>query len=147
MSRQNLILAALLTAGLVMTAIAHADSTVSWKKAPEGTFQLTEMVLARGVEDRKPQDSLEGDSPSVPADGKRLYAYLNCFNKGETQALKVVWKRGEKVHYQATVAVKRSASWRTWAFIDARPSLKGDWTVSVLDSEGKELASKMFTIE
>jgi hypothetical protein len=125
---------------------ALADSTPTWRRAPEGTFQLVELALARGVEDRKPVQ-VAGEGAAIAADGARVYLYLHLFNKGASKQLKVVWKRGEKVHHQATVSVGRSPSWRTWAYLDARPSLKGSWTVTVLESDGKELATRAFQIE
>ena len=128
------------------TGLALADSTPTWKRAPEGTFQLVELSLARGVEDRKPVQ-VAGDGVAIAADGARLYAYLHVFNKGAQKALKVIWKRGEKVYHEATVVVGRSPSWRTWAYIDARASLKGSWTVTILDDEGKELTQRAFQIE
>jgi hypothetical protein len=125
---------------------ARADSTPTWKRAPEGTFQLVELALARGVEDRKPVQ-VASEGAAIAADGARLYAYLHVFNKGASKALKVVWTRGEKVYHQATVSVGRSPSWRTWAYLEARPVLKGSWTVTILDEEGKELARRAFRIE
>jgi len=131
---------------VALSGLALADSTPTWRRAPEGTFQLVELTLARGVEDRKPVQ-IAAEGAAIAADGARLYAYLQLFNKGASKTLKVVWKRGEKVYHQAAVVVKRSPSWRTWAYIEARPSLKGSWTVTVLDEEGKELVSRAFRID
>jgi hypothetical protein len=123
--------------------VARADAPPSWRRAPENTFQLGELVLARKVVDRKPLET----GQTIAADGQRVYAFLNAFNKGGPRPLKIVWQRGEKTYHRASVVVGRGPSWRTWAFIDARPSLKGSWAVRVLDESGAELSKIDFTIE
>jgi hypothetical protein len=143
--RKQSTLAAVVAVAVIaaFSAAALADSAVSWRSAPENTFQVVEVALARKIEDRKPAEVGE----AISADGQRVYAYVAAFNKGTTRTLKVIWKRGEKVHHQATLLVKRGPSWRTWAYIDARPALKGSWTMILLDDTGKQLATKAFTIQ
>jgi len=140
--RSAVLLAAI---GIALSAPARADAPPSWREAPEGTLHLTTLVLARGVENRQATDIAPGQT--IPADGKRLYAYLELFNKGAKSALKLTWRRGERVHHQVTLVAGRSPSWRTWAFVDARPSLKGAWSVTVVDGSGRELVSRSFTLE
>ena len=130
-------------AAVFFATVAHADAPPSWRRAPENTFHLTETVLARKVVDRKPLET----GQTIAADGQRVYAFINAFNKGEPRQLQVVWQRGEKTYHQARITVGRGPSWRTWAYIDARPSLKGSWTVHVLEEGGAELAKIDFTIE
>jgi hypothetical protein len=130
-------------AAVCFATVARADAPPSWRRAPENTFHLTELVLARQVVDRKPL----GAGQTVAADGRRVYAFINAFNKARPRQLKIVWRRGEKTYHQSSVVVGRGPSWRTWAFIDARPSLKGSWSVRVLDEGGAELSKADFTIE
>jgi hypothetical protein len=126
-----------------ISSVSFGDGAPAWRRAPENTFQLTELVLARRVADRKPLET----GQTFTADGGRIYAFLNLFNKGEQRQLKVVWRRGEKVFHQAALRVGRGPSWRTWAFVDARASLKGSWRVTVLDEGGRELAGRAFTLQ
>jgi hypothetical protein len=136
---------ALVTSALfiAISSVAFGDGAPAWRGARENTFQLTELVLARRVAERKPLET----GQTFTADGQRIYAFLNLFNKGETRQLKVVWNRGEKIFHQITLRVGRGPSWRTWAFIDARPALKGSWRVTVLDEDGKELSKSTFTLQ
>jgi hypothetical protein len=72
MSRFVLSCAAALVVTLAVAGAGRADSSVSWRKAPEGTFQVNDFLLARGVaENRKPVEPAQGETASIKADGSR----------------------------------------------------------------------------
>jgi len=131
-----------LLAGSLASAPATAATRVEWRAAAKGALRVEQLELARRVEGRRPADVSE----SFVADGNRVYAFLRVLNKGNKRKLRVVWQRGSRVYHKATLWVGRAPNWRTWAFIKARRSMAGAWTVTVEDEDGKALAKKAFTI-
>ena len=137
-----LALAALLLVCLAAPAPLLAG-TPSWRKAEEGTCQVTRFVFARKVQDRQPLEI----SQVPPADGGRVYAYLEVFNKGDSRPIKVVWKRKGKVFHTATLNVGKSPKWRTWAYLTLSKGMKGPWTVEIQDGSGALLAGMPLIVQ
>ena len=129
-----------LTTALCLSALpgaVFAGDAPAWRGAAEGTFMGSKLVFARAVKDRKP---VEPDF-APRADGRRIYAYLELFNKGEQRALTLSWIRAGKTYHTVTLDVGRSPHWRTWAYLTLSERLTGPWTVQVADEDGSLLAA------
>ena len=110
------------------------------------TIRIHELTLARAVAARKPV----GAARRFPANGKRIYAFVRATNLStEASALRVVWRKGRKIYHSTTLRVGASKrrGWRTWAYLTARSSHAGAWSVAIEDTKGHELLRKAFTIE
>jgi len=73
--------------------------------------------------------------------GERAYLWMRVTD-GAGQAITVVWAHGEH-RYETTLEIGGSP-WRTWAYKTVGHA--GEWSVSVRDAEGKELANMTFQV-
>ena len=120
---------------------ANGASTEEIESVNEVT--LKEATLAKLVEDLTPQD--EGLAFNVE-DGK-VYCYSNVLSpEGYEGHITHVWKlNGEET---ASIKLKvKGPRWRTYSLKHISPDLVGDWTVEVLDADGKLLKDFAFTVK
>lgn len=135
MKTTRAIIATLIIAAVAAAGPGAALAARSWSKAEEGTLNISRLVFSRGVEDRQP---VEPDFAPA-ADGRRLYAYLELFNKGESQELTLTWIRAGKPFHTVTLKVGRSPHWRTWAYLTLGTAMTGPWALEVRTEDGKLL--------
>ncbi len=135
MKTTQAIVATLIIATFAAAGPGAALAANSWSKADEGTLSVSRLVFSRGVQDRLP---VEPDFAPT-ADGRRLYAYLELFNKGESRELTLTWSRAGKPFHTVTLKVGRSPHWRTWAYLTLSKSMTGPWAVEVRTESGELL--------
>ena len=128
---------------LWLPLLAQADPTPPWRHVPEGTIQVSEFVFTRKVVKRRPQ----GEVSATPLDGKRVYGFIKVFNKGPEQNVLMTWQRDGRVHLRHSLKVGRSVGWHTWSCLTASRHNRGEWMVTVEDSNGKILAQRQLTID
>ncbi len=104
-------------------------------------IEVTEAVIATGVEDRQPV----GVADSFGADVERLYFYTIFEGDFPETQVEHVWLRdGEEV---ARVLLRpRGPRWRTWSSKAIAPDWTGEWEAQVVGPDGEVLASASFTI-
>ena len=135
MKTHRAIIAALIISTITAAGPGVALAARSWGKAEEGTLVISRLVFSRGVEGRQP---VEPDF-APKADGRRLYAYLELFNKGEQQELSLTWLRAGKPFHTVSLNVGRSPHWRTWAYLTLSKGMTGPWAIEVRAETGELL--------
>jgi Protein of unknown function (DUF2914) len=135
---------ALIIAPLFVTTSAAANRS-SWRRAPEGTLAVTQFAMARRVVERRPDALVDGQP--VEADGGRVYAFVQLFNKSPATTVTMVWRRDGRVVHRYQLHVGRSPSWHTWSYVRATQANCGRWTLSVLDASGTSLEDHELLIQ
>ena len=105
--------------------------------APEQGVALAQFTTR--VEDREPVDSiafLENEARSIV-----FYSDLRGF-EGETIVHR--WEYGDQVMAEVSFAVG-GKRWRVWSSKELLPVWIGDWTVSVVKSDGEVVATESFS--
>lgn len=105
---------------------------------------LQRFVLARGVDGREPVD----ESDSFRGDEK-IFAFMQFANPDTAPfAFRVHWEpvSGPATTYGVKLKVESAARYRTWSWT-AIPRQPGQYKAVLRTLDGKELASKPFTIE
>lgn len=126
---------------IAVPAVALATPRAAWRAAPEGTVKLSRFTFARAVKQRKPH----AETSAVAADGKRLYAFIQVFNKSTPQVVTMIWQKGDRT-LRYSLKVGRSPAWHTWSYMTASRHTAGTWTVSVEDQQGSPLGQQSVTI-
>jgi hypothetical protein len=102
---------------------------------------VSQAVVAAGVEDREPV----GEADHFTADVERIYFFTVLEGDFPESQFEHVWLHdGEEVARVALTA--RGPRWRTWSSKAMIPEWAGDWTVRVVDANGRELASATFRL-
>ncbi len=108
-------------------------------------LQLTELLVAKGVENRQPV----GAGTVFPAGNKdRLYAFLNVLNPSQQPhelTVSFAFLGDGKERGTVTVRVGAQKRWRTWAFTRVATKV-GKWQVVVRDAQGKLIGTTPFEI-
>ena len=101
--------------------------------------EVTRAVVAAGIEDREPV----GETDRFAADVERVYFFTEFEGDFPESQFEHVWLlEGEE---QARVSLSaRGPRWRTWSSKAMIPEWEGEWTVRVVDADGRELASATF---
>jgi DUF2914 family protein len=138
---------ALVTAG----AVAAQDTTRTPPQTPPPASMATgapapssmtvEVILARNVLDRVPQDT----GSAFPADVGQLTLWSRV-SGGEGQQLHHVWFFGDTEVSDVTLNINGSP-WRTWSRKTIPPEATGAWHVEVRDAAGNVLKRVDFTIQ
>ena len=132
MKTTRAIIATLVIATIAAAGPGVALAATSWSEAEEGTLIVSKLVFSRGVENRLP---VEQDFAPT-ADGRRIYAYLELFNKGEPRQITLSWLRDGKPFHFVTLDVGHSPRWRTWAYLTLGEAKAGAWSVEVRTKAG-----------
>lgn len=131
-------------AGLALAALAlTALPATAQEPAPEAesALQVTEAVVATGVEDRAPV----GVADSFGADVGTVYFYTIFEGDFPATQLEHVWLReGEEMGRVSLRA--QGPRWRTWSSKRITPDWTGAWEAQVVGPDGEVLASTSFTI-
>lgn len=122
------------------------QDTVAQEAMPQDTaapgFEITEAVVATGVEDREPMGA---DSTFAAAVGT-LYFYTVFEGDFEPTQVEHVWMHDGQEIARVPLTVE-GPRWRTWSSKDVLPDWTGSWTVKVVDAAGNEHVSVDFTVE
>ena len=119
-------------------ALAQEDSTGTMTK----TSNLTaEIAFGTGIADRMPVGQADTFSVSVDT----VYFWTKIIGAETPTTVNHLWFHdGQKM---ASVSLPvRAESWRTWSYKTILPEWTGEWKVVVTDDQGKEIASKTFTV-
>lgn len=143
MSRLIRSLSVLSLAVLMSAPLLSQAATSPWRRAPEGTVEVTQFIFTRSIVKRRPT----GEVSTVPLDGKRVYGFIKVFNKGPEQTVTMTWERNGRVHLRHSLKVGRSPSWHTWTCLTASKYNRGEWRVTVEDQDGKILSQQLLTVD
>jgi hypothetical protein len=141
---------ALWIAALALVAAAsnateeEATPTADAAQAPAPTAppagSVDRSALTSIVFDREPQDSLE----KVANDRGRIFYFTEVLNMPGTTVLHR-WEHDGAVMAEVSFEVG-STRWRTHSSKDLDPSWLGPWSVSTVDSNGRVLDTREFTV-
>lgn len=105
-------------------------------------FEVTEAVVATGVEDREPM----GADSTFMADVGTVYFYTVFEGDFEPTQVEHVWMHDGQEIARIPLTVE-GPRWRTWSSKEILPDWTGSWTVKVVDAGGNEHISVDFTVE
>ena len=103
----------------------------------------TELKVGTGIENK--QVAGEAKEFTVAA-GTKIYAWARVSGVEAGARVAIVFKKGDKEAHRQELSVP-SVPYRTNAYKTFRKGDGGDWTVSVLGPDGKELATIAFKVE
>ena len=116
----------------VGVAVVHAQD-----KDAASSIEIVDAKLGTGVQDR----AITGEAESFPKDSQ-VFVWFKITGAA-SQEITVTWKSGD-YSYSTTLSIGGSP-WRTWAQKNVRQA--GDWTVSLVSSDGKALKELSFKVE
>ena len=136
-------IASFLMAALTASTLSMFFAASAFADPPE-EVHLNRLLIARQVEDREPSDT-EGN---FYADGERLYVFVDVYNRTDPDlTVTVVWHRVDTGReFSTELEVGESRRWRTWAYHRMSESQAGQWQVSIIDNQGRELGSVEFEV-
>lgn len=118
---------------------AMAQDTMAATMAP--ALEVPDLVIARAVVDREPQDG----GTSFSADVGTLYCWTRIAGaEGETQ-VEHVWYYNDQEVARVPLRIAGS-SWRTWSSKTIPAEATGSWRVDVVGPNGSVLKSESFTV-
>lgn len=102
---------------------------------------VTRAILTTGIVEREPVNELN----AIPADAQRAIFFTEIRDMaGKT--VSHVWKHNGEVMAEVKFNVG-GPRWRVWSSKNMVSDWAGDWSVTVTDDEGNQLAEKTFTYE
>jgi hypothetical protein len=102
---------------------------------------IARAILTTGIVEREPVNELN----AIPADAQRAIFFTEIRDMaGKT--VTHVWKHNGEVMADVKFNVG-GPRWRVWSSKNMMPEWAGDWSVTVTDGEGNQLAEKTFTYE
>ncbi|MBU0549972.1 DUF2914 domain-containing protein [Myxococcota bacterium] len=119
-----------LTLNLLIALTAPQDLTVT-------RLAVGEEVIARVL--RAPGDEFV-------ADGNQVWAHVTLNNPGAETHVRMRWSRDGRRIWEGRLAVGHSRRWRTWTRMTMDLADVGEWTITVLDDQGRRLARTRFTV-
>lgn len=125
-----------------MLLLFISPSSVLKAEGPAVTLKVTEIVVARGVENLIPVSPGE----SFPAFVERLYCFTRVEGAQGDTFVRHLWFYGERLMAEVTLPVG-STSWRTYSSKRIIPSWKGQWRVDITTEDGLLLKSVQFRVE
>jgi hypothetical protein len=116
-------------------------ATEAMKKPAAMPAMTVETEICSGIEERMPT----GMADTFMSDVENVYLWCKVIGCKDTTVIHHVWYyKGEQM---ADVELPvRSPAWRTWSSKTILPGWVGDWTVKVVDADGREMASIPFKI-
>lgn len=136
-------IASFLIAALTASTLSIFCAASAFADPPEDVH-LNRLLATRQVEDREPSDT-EG---IFYADGERLYVFIDVYNRTEPDlTVTVVWHRVDTDReFSTELEVGESRRWRTWAYHRMSESQAGQWEVTIIDNQGRELGQLEFEV-
>lgn len=120
---------------------AAPQETAQQQPAPPPKGSVARAAFTTAVEHHEPVDNLD----KLPADTDKVYFFTDLRRlKGQT--VTHVWSYRGEVMAEVTFDV-RGPRWRVYSSKNLQPSWTGQWTVKVVDAQGRELASKNLMVE
>jgi len=105
-------------------------------------LEVGEIVFCAAIKDRAP----EAVADTFPADIYGVYCFTKVVGARDTTSIRHVWYRGGQKVAERRLAV-RSSPWRTWSSKEMKEEWRGEWTVEVVASDGRSLASRKFFLK
>jgi len=105
-------------------------------------LQVIDSAITTAIADQMPVDRIE----SYPADYGKLFCFTRVVGAEEDTSITHVWYYQGQEMARVSLPV-RSPDWRTYSSKRFLPEWSGDWRVTVLDSEQRELTSMTFVLE
>jgi hypothetical protein len=102
-----------------------------------------EIKIGSGVENREIVGETEIFDSAVIG---KVFCWSKVIGASEPTQVKHLWYLGDKLINEITLDIKYPAH-RTWSVKTITPELKGAWKVEVVDSEGKMLGFKTFSVQ
>ena len=121
-------------------AAAATELTELTDTGPATDIRVTDLVLARRIEDREPL----GVGEAFVMDDKEVYAFARVSNTGPRTEVSFRWYLNDTFVGAAEMTVGTSPGWRTWSVAPLDP---GTWRVEVADQDGYVLAQRTFEVE
>lgn len=127
------------------------QDTVAQEAMPQDTvagetsaaaFEVTQAVVATGVENREPM----GTDSTFSADVGTLYFYTVFEGDFEPMMVEHVWMHDGQEVARIPLTVQ-GPRWRTWSSKKIPPDWTGSWTVKVVDADGNEYGVVDFTVD
>ncbi|MBU0485979.1 MAG: DUF2914 domain-containing protein [Proteobacteria bacterium] len=103
---------------------------------------IARLVTCEGVADHEPVN----ETKSFSASTQKAYAFLEARNIAQPTEVNFVWSFEGSEMARVTVALGKSARWRTYANKNLA-GRKGAWKVEIQDLHGKVLSATEFTVE
>lgn len=101
---------------------------------------MARSMFTTAIDAREPANTVD----SVPADVGTVYFFTELRNFTD-QTVTHRWTYHGQVMAEVPFNV-RGARWRVWSSKNLQPIWTGDWTVTVVDAQGNELAKKTLTV-
>ncbi|MCB9529929.1 MAG: DUF2914 domain-containing protein [bacterium] len=102
---------------------------------------LSAIATGTAIEDR----ALVGEASRFELGAGRVYVYLELAATAPG-TLEMVWRRDDKVVQTMPVDVGKGRRWRTWSYRRLGRGDAGQWTVTVVDAEGRALGEAKFEV-
>lgn len=109
--------------------------------AAELPIRIRTIAAGTAVEKRV----LVGEATAFDLGTERVYVHVEL-HAAEPGALTMVWRRDGKEVQTVTLDVGQSKSWRTWSYRRVNRGDAGQWTVAVLDGQGRVLGEAAFAV-
>ncbi len=120
---------------------APAQAQGSAAAAP-GEYEVVDVKLGTGVQDREPQ----GVAETFKMDAGRVYCWTKVNGPEGGGEIKHAWYKGSEKMSEVTLVLKYK-SVRTWSYKTLPSDAPGDWRVDVLAPDGTVLKSVAFKVE
>lgn len=138
----RLLVCALLSAALLLPALASAQDTDAADGAP--ALAVTEIGFGAGFD--YAQRQLTGEADTFPAGIERIWCRTRVTGAVEPTTVTHVWYRDGKTMARVDLAVS-SPDFRTVSSKRLLPDWTGAWEVKVLDADGTVIGAATFTVE
>lgn len=119
-------------------ALAVSTLTPGMAAADNGLV-VRDFVLTNAIVGREPTDEASG----FTVHDEKAFAFARINNTGSPTAVNIVWHYEGTQHGSVWLNVGTSSGWRTWSSANLKP---GNWSVSLVDSEGSVLVQRSFTV-
>ncbi|MCF7803792.1 MAG: DUF2914 domain-containing protein [Candidatus Marinimicrobia bacterium] len=123
---------------LGMLLITSAKIQAQSMSGPD-TLIVKEMILTTNVADREPVDTVQTFTTS----NDQAFCHIRVFNNGEPKQVTFRWLFHGEEYFKFAANIGTSPSWRTYTSVIPKV---GDWKVQIVDSSGKVLGEKEFTV-
>lgn len=110
----------------------------------KSNLEVTNIVICRNVisETR----TAVGSGENFPNNINRLYCFSSIRNMTEKQEIIHNWYYGDQMISSVPMIIGWSYNWRTWSYQTILPKNTGLWSVTIVDSQNRELVRIQFTI-
>jgi len=123
-----------------LCVLAFLSSTTLWANSEDKNTveEVARAQFTTAIEDREPVDQLT----QVGDELERVYFYTEIHNRADT-SITHRWSHDGKLASDVKLDIGADR-WRTWSSKGMDPSRAGEWTVDVLDEDGRVLGSWQF---